>query len=207
MKIKKSDSQTDNLIKVYKIFLCSAVLAVVLVALFGVLSSLNLADQKTYVSKSEQIKFPDYQPGELNQKQQKIIEVLKTEWKNPGDGPKYAEGVRELWCADFVSWVMRRAGMPFKNPNSGSWRIPGVYTLQEYFSSVGAWRPYGKYQPKTGDIVIYKDDSIFGGHTNFVLLNQDGYLTTIGGNENKKILIQRYKLDDTVGIKGFGELK
>ncbi len=168
-----------------------------------------ILDQKTIIISSYQqkIEFPTYQAESLNPNQQKIIDILKQEYEAQPLGTKYSQGVKEPWCADFVSWVMKQADLPFSNPHSGSWRIPGVYTLQEYFESTGQWHDYGNYQPKTGDIVIYKDDSKFGGHTNFVLKNEKGFLTTIGGNEIRKIRIQRYKFDNSVGIKGFGELK
>jgi hypothetical protein len=38
----------------------------------------------------------------------------------------FSEGTAEPWCADFVSWVMYQAGFSLDNPDSGSWRIPGV---------------------------------------------------------------------------------
>ena len=52
-------------------------------------------------------------------------------------------GVEEPWCADFVSWIMREAGLPLSNPNSGHWRIPGVYTWQEYYQSQSRFQEVG----------------------------------------------------------------
>jgi hypothetical protein len=53
----------------------------------------------------------------------------------------FSEGTAEPWCADFVSWVMHQAGFSLDNPNSGSWRIPDVYTMQEYYGSVSRLTP------------------------------------------------------------------
>lgn len=68
----------------------------------------------------------------------------------------------EPWCADFVSWVYKEAGHPLKNPNSGSWRIPGTYTLREYYEAQGAFRPADSgYEPQLGDVAIYEDSPGF----------------------------------------------
>ncbi|MBB3036522.1 hypothetical protein [Hoyosella altamirensis] len=75
--------------------------------------------------------FPDVEVTELDERQAAVIEVLRTEFAENPPGEKYSEGADEAWCANFVSWVMREAGMPLENPNSGWWRIPGVYTLEE----------------------------------------------------------------------------
>lgn len=66
----------------------------------------------------------------LTAPQRSILTVARAEWRSPGAPTKYSQGVPEDWCADFVSWVLREAGYPMSNPNSGSWRIPGVLTLQ-----------------------------------------------------------------------------
>ena len=101
---------------------------------------------------------------------------------------------------------MKQAGRRFTNPHSGYWRIPGVYTLTEYFQSIDKWESFGDYQPKTGDVVVYKDYSLFGSHTNIVLSLENGYLTTVGGNENNRIRVQKHKLSRSLGISGFGKL-
>ncbi|MCY4666961.1 MAG: CHAP domain-containing protein, partial [Rhodococcus sp.] len=74
--------------------------------------------------------FPAVDHSILSAQQSALLGVLEQEWESGSPGTKYAEGVEESWCADFVSWSMNQIGTPFSNPNSGSWRIPGVYTLQ-----------------------------------------------------------------------------
>ncbi|MFC4375457.1 CHAP domain-containing protein [Nocardia halotolerans] len=149
--------------------------------------------------------FPALDSEYLDEQQLALVEVLRQEYDNPGDGPKYAEGVQEAWCADFVSWTMRAAGRPLANPNSGSWRIPGVYTLQEYYQSVGRFtRVDVGYRPRTGDVVLYGPDSPLGQHTNIVLKTDGDAITTIGGNEMGTIRIRTIVIADTADVVGYG---
>ncbi|BDT88924.1 hypothetical protein FMUAM8_46880 [Nocardia cyriacigeorgica] len=151
--------------------------------------------------------FPDIDTAALSSEQAAIVAVLEREFADPGEGTKYAEGVTEPWCADFVSWVMREAGLPLSNPNSGSWRIPGVYTLQEYYESTGRFVPIDAgYQPRTGDVLLYSDTSPFTQHTNIVLSAGNGTVTTIGGNEFDTVRIHRFTLAEVPGIVGFGRI-
>ncbi|MCW4354278.1 CHAP domain-containing protein [Hoyosella sp. YIM 151337] len=128
--------------------------------------------------------FPEVETAQLDERQTAVIDVLRAEFDANPPGEKYSEGSDEAWCANFVSWVMREAGMPFTNPNSGSWRIPGVYTLEEYFRAEGRFRASDSgYAPKPGDVVLYSNRSKFTQHTAIVVRNDDGKLTTVGGNE------------------------
>ncbi|WP_433731895.1 CHAP domain-containing protein [Nocardia sp. CA-129566] len=151
--------------------------------------------------------FPAIDRSALDPTQGRIVSVLEREFDTPGDGVKYAEGVDEPWCADFVSWVLREAGAPLANPNSGSWRIPGVYTLQEYYQGAHRFVPIGSvYRPRTGDVLLYSEKSPFGQHTNMVLVADDTTVTTIGGNEFGEVSIHRFPLAETPGVVGFGRL-
>ncbi len=151
--------------------------------------------------------FPAIDTAALSSEQAAVVAVLEREFADPGDGPKYAEGVTEPWCADFVSWVMREAGLPLSNPNSGSWRIPGVYTLQEYYESAGRFTPVDAgYQPRTADVLLYSDSSPFTQHTNIVLSAENGVVTTIGGNEFGTVRIHRFTLAEVAGVVGFGRI-
>ncbi|MGW4365992.1 CHAP domain-containing protein [Nocardia takedensis] len=151
--------------------------------------------------------FPALDRAELDPSQRALVAVLEREFADPRSGPNYAEGVREAWCADFVSWVMREAGLPLSNPNSGSWRIPGVYTLQEYYQGAGRFVPGGgDYRPRTGDVLLYAEGSPFSQHTNIVLEADGGEVTTIGGNEFGTVRIHRFDLTGMSGFVGFGRL-
>jgi hypothetical protein len=156
---------------------------------------------------AESQRFPAYADGELTAAQQKLVGIIKAEYEAQPGGTKYSEGVAEPWCADFVSWVARENGTPFVNPNSGSWRIPGTITLREYLEAKGVWHPYGSgYQPKVGDVAIYDGNGPFGQHTNFVMRNDNGELTTVGGNENGAIHVQTHTLNDDLHVLGFASL-
>lgn len=152
--------------------------------------------------------FPDISEASLSPQQAKIVSILRAEYAAQPAGTKYSQGAVEPWCADFVSWVMNEAGMPFTNPNSGSWRIPGTMTLRDYFKQKGNWRPYGDgYVPKTGDIAIYDGNGPNGQHTNFVVTYQNGTLTTVGGNEAGAIHRQDHVLNDDLKVIGFAVLQ
>jgi len=154
-------------------------------------------------NQAETINFPAIDP-DLSAARQSILAITQQEFENPGPGTKYADGQAEPWCADFVSWIMREAGHPLKNPHTNSWRIPGVYTLQEYFQQQGAFAPVTTdYAPRPGDIAIYKD-GIFGHHTNIVVAADKDTITTVGGNENFKITLRTFTFRDSqYGLLGF----
>ncbi|WP_052280286.1 CHAP domain-containing protein [Nocardia vulneris] len=150
--------------------------------------------------------FPAIDRSALDPTQARVIAVAEREFRSPGAGEKYAEGVREPWCADFVSWVMRESGVPLANPNSGSWRIPGVYTLQEFYAGADRFVRFGDYRPRTGDVILYSDASPFNQHTNIVLKTDADTVTTLGGNEFGEIGLHTFRLAEVPGIVGFGRL-
>lgn len=149
--------------------------------------------------------FPIIEKGLLSAEQIKVLDILKTEHDLNPPGTKYSEGIEEAWCADFVSWVYKEAGVPLSNPNSGSWRIPGTYTLREYYEAEGKFQPASSdYSPKIGDIMLYDNPSPFGQHTNIVINNERGVVTTIGGNEPGGIRIVEHTKPEGAGFIGYG---
>ena len=179
---------------------------VVGVALF-INSRFNIFPQliESHASSSERAAFPTIDESVLSEGQIKVVSILKTEYALNPDGTKYSQGVSEPWCADFVSWVFNEAGTPLTNPNSGSWRIPGTYTLREYYESIGKLEFEGSgYSPKVGDIMLYDNPSPFGQHTNIVIKNENGIVTTIGGNEPGGIRIVTHDKKEANGFIGYG---
>ncbi|MEV6767179.1 CHAP domain-containing protein [Nocardia sp. NPDC051030] len=151
--------------------------------------------------------FPAVDRTGLDETQSRIVDVLEREFKAQNAGTKYSEGIEEQWCSDFVSWVLREAGRPLANPNSGSWRIPGVYTLEEYYRGQQRFEPpNSEYQPRVGDVVMYAASSSFHQHTNIIVASDADTITTVGGNEFGKVSIHRYRPADISGIVGFGRL-
>lgn len=151
--------------------------------------------------------FPEVNAGELTTDQARVVELLRTEHELQRPGTFYAEGIDEAWCADFVSWIMKEAGLPLSNPNSGSWRIPGVYTLQEYYQEQGRYEAVGDYTPSVGDVVLYDNTSWAGQHTNVIVAVEGDEAITVGGNEAGKIRVHTLHYASDSGVVGFGRLQ
>lgn len=154
----------------------------------------------------DKMAFPEFEESSLSDNVKTLLLIAKAEYENPQPGTFYANGVQEPWCADFVSYLYKEAGYPFRNPNNGNWRIPGIYTLKEYFQSIGAWHPEPDYLPKPGDVAIY-DGGFFKGHTNMVVEVGEDYMVTLGGNEDNAIYLGKFNWrDPKFGLQGFGHL-
>jgi hypothetical protein len=152
--------------------------------------------------------FPAVDRSALSPQQATIIDLLETEHSRQRPGTFYSEGVEEPWCADFVSWIMRESGRPLSNPNSGHWRIPGVYTLQEYYESQSRFEEVGSgYRPSVGDVVLYDNTSWVGQHTNFVVAVDGDTATTVGGNEFGRVRVHTVDWSSDSAVVGFGRLE
>lgn len=154
------------------------------------------------------VAFPDVDTSTLSPLQADVVALLEAEHEKQRPGTFYSEGVEQPWCANFVSWIMREAGEPFSNPNSGSWRIPGVYTLREYYRSQSRYEPVGSgYRPAVGDVVLYDNDLWVGQHTNFVVAVDGDTAITVGGNELGKIRVHTLDWAGDSAVIGFGRLE
>jgi hypothetical protein len=149
-------------------------------------------------------RFPAINSSALTLRQLRVIDLLKAQFEAQPAAETFSEGAHEPWCADFVSWVMAQAGAPLSNPNSGSWRIPGVYTMQEYYASVGRLAPASGV-PQLGDVVLWGPDSPMGLHANIVVAVDGSTLTTVGGNEGG-IGIRRSAVGPETHLLGYGRL-
>lgn len=170
-------------------------------------SRFNIVPQLIASHSNEQdvTSFPYIDQSGLSDTQRKVVTILQEEYKLQPSGTKYSQGANEPWCADFVSWVFNKAGVPLSNPNTGNWRIPGTYTLREYYESAGKFQSaQSGYSPKIGDIMLYDNPSPFGQHTNIVIKNDNGVITTIGGNEPGGIRVVKHDKGDGAGFIGYG---
>ncbi len=196
------------------------VIPVLLVAAFLVLHDQvgirrSIESYTAHMSRNTSQPFPDIDETNLNELQKNIIRVSKIEYsKKPISYDEnvltYSSGVREAWCADYVSWVMRESGAPLKNPNSGGWRIPGVLTLREYYKQNNRFKDAQDYAPQPGDVAIYVNTTSFNTsrqHTSIVLKVEKDRMTTIGGNEMGRLRVstQSMKKGDK-GLVGYGVL-
>lgn len=164
----------------------------------------------------EHAAFPVIDESSLSTTQKKIIAVSRQEYdKKPMSYDNnvlvYSNGVVEAWCADYVSWVMREAGSPLVNPNSGGWRIPGVLTLREYYKDSNRFKDPRDYRPQVGDVAIYVNTTSFNTsrqHTSIVLKVDGDRVTTIGGNERGRLRVTTQNLKyGTKGLVGYGTLQ
>lgn len=189
------------------ILICFSLLCAGLVYIF-VISSFNPLPRvidHTINTRSE--KFPEVETESLSVQQRNILKFAKQEFDQQPDPTKYSNGMKEAWCADFVSWIYKEAGLQFNNPNSGSWRIPGTITLRDYYESLGRFRAKEEYSPKVGDLMFYDNPSAFGQHVNIVVkTNDEGSVTTVGGNEPGGIRVLTHERHNELGFLGYGVL-
>lgn len=161
--------------------------------------------------------FPAVNESELTPDQVRILTLAKNEYaKHPTSYDStvltYTAGNKEAWCADFVSWIMHETGRPYTNPNSGSWRIPGVYTLQEYYQADHRYGLPGVYQPQPGDVAFYIGRHTFDmfstSHVALVVSVSGNTMTTLGGNENGRLRLDKQTIvDNKSSLVGFGKLQ
>lgn len=178
--------------------------AVVATAAVGAAVALWLAPERYLPWDTASIPVAD---GSWSPEQARIVALTRTEHEAQRPGTFYAEGVEEPWCADFVSWIMREAGKPLSNPNSGHWRIPGVYTLQEHYQAEGRYEPAdGGYRPVVGDVALYDNVLGVGQHTNIVVAVDGDTITTVGGNELGKIRVHDVDWRKDSAVFGFGRV-
>lgn len=189
-----------------------SVIALLLIVPITVIIQPKIADKLSSLINSTRLDrspgeaaFPDIDTANLSPTRQKIISLVKTEFKAQSAGVKFSQGAEEAWCANFVSWIMQQAGAPLKNPHTDGWRIPGTFTLHEYYEANGRFKPVNSgYQPLPGDVAIYRNSPVFGDHTNIVLKNDNGVLTTVGGNEVNRIRVFVNYDKQYDGLLGYG---
>ena len=181
----------------------------------GSMTRRNVESLSAHISNPSHPPFPEIDESSLSPVQQRIVRISREEYaKKPvsydDNVLKYSNGIAEPWCADYLSWVMREAGVPFANPNSGGWRIPGVLTLREYYKSTGRYRDAQQYKPQVGDAAIFVNTTSFNTsrqHTSIVLKVEGDQITTIGGNERGRLRVQTQKLVyGEKGLVGYGTL-
>jgi len=160
--------------------------------------------------------FPSINTTGLTKQQKRIIQLAHAQYdKHPISYDQtvltYSQNTKEAWCADFASWIMMEGGSPYSNPNSGSWRIPGVLTLQSYYQAHNRYADVGHYRPQVGDVAFYVGwhtfDLFSTQHVAIVIKVDGNKMTTIGGNEDGRIRLdtQPIKAGEN-SLVGFGKL-
>ena len=183
-----------------------SVIALLLIVPIVVITQPKIADKLSSLINSVRLDrspgeavFPDIDTANLSPTRQKIISLAKTEFKAQSAGTKFSQGAEEAWCANFVSYIMKQAGAPLKNPHTGG------FTLREYYEANSRFKSANSgYQPLPGDAAIYRNSPVFGDHANIVLKNDNGVLTTVGGNEANRIRVFVNHDKQYDGLLGYG---
>lgn len=102
--------------------------------------------------------------------------------RGPGERPRLAEP----WCADFVSWAWRRAGVPVGWGGQGSDYVPELVgwarlTRRWHGARTG-------YRPQPGDLIVYRSGGSARGHIGMVVGLHKGRLVTVEGNLSDRVM-------------------
>jgi hypothetical protein len=96
----------------------------------------------------------------------------------PGPGP---------WCAYFVSWAAREAGVPIGDAGQGYGRVDDVWAWAE---RSGKAIPAGSGRPQPGDLIVWDE------HIGIVeSVGADGSIHTIEGNSSNMVAQRTYGSD------------
>jgi hypothetical protein len=96
----------------------------------------------------------------------------------PGPGP---------WCAYFVSWAAREAGVPIGDAGQGYGRVDDVWAWAE---RSGKAIPAGGGRPQPGDLIVWDE------HIGVVeSVGADGSIRTIEGNSSNMVAERTYGAD------------
>ena len=114
----------------------------------------------------------------------------------PGENPRAAEP----WCADFVSWAWRRAGVPIGFNGAGSDYVPELVAWARLQRS-WRWARDG-YAPRTGDLIVYASGGSRRGHIGMVVKVQGGRVHTVEGNLRDRVMRRSLKPWDP-SVTGF----
>lgn len=122
--------------------------------------------------KSWEIALLEYDTAEIIGKENnpKILEYAKeigASWVSDDETP---------WCAIFMQWCLKKAGLPFSYHANARWFL-------KYSEATD--------RPSLGDIVVLWRGSISGtsGHVGFFVKENESTVWLLGGNQNNKVTI------------------
>lgn len=97
------------------------------------------------------------------------------------------------WCAAFVSWCLRQAGVSeSRAPSEISCR-----RMVEKHSALGLFRSKNGYTPRIGDIIFFKFGTSYSNHVGIVLGVKNGLVYTIEGNQSDAVQVESYPLSSS----------
>ncbi len=94
------------------------------------------------------------------------------------------------WCAAFVSWCLRQAGVSES-------RAPSEISCQRMVNkhtSLGIFHSNASYTPRPGDIIFFKFGTSYSNHVGLVLGVKNGLVYTIEGNQSDAVQVESYSL-------------
>lgn len=92
------------------------------------------------------------------------------------------------WCADFVSWCARQAGVPLGEHGEG---FQGVGAIWEWAEANGRAVPADDGPPQPGDLIVWGEE-----HVGIVeSVDPDGTIHTIEGNSSDQVAQRTYGPD------------
>jgi hypothetical protein len=108
----------------------------------------------------------------------------------------------EAWCADFVSYCAKKAGLKLNTASAQG--------VADYLKDRGSWK--GRHNPQPGDALTFRWDGSgrWADHVGMVekVFEKHGkkYVQTIEGNSSDQVRRKVYAANDPV-INGFGTIK
>jgi hypothetical protein len=121
-------------------------------------------------------------PGSNNSP--RIAEYRSATAGNPGPGP---------WCAYFVSWVARQAGVPLGDQGQGFGSVDALYSWAQ--QSGRAYAAGSGRTPQPGDLIVFHE------HIGLVeSVDANGTIHTIEGNSGDQVARRVHSARDAVGF-------
>jgi CHAP domain len=125
-------------------------------------------------------------PGSNNSP--RIAEYRSATAGAPGPGP---------WCAYFVSWVARQAGMPVGDHGQGFGSVDALYAWAH--KAGRAESASSGYVPRPGDLIVWDE------HIGIVeSVRPDGSIDTIEGNSSDRVSKRTRPKGDALGYVRMG---
>lgn len=120
-------------------------------------------------------------------------EYNRNYWGSDVHGRDYA------WCAVFISWCAREAGIPTSVLNNAVYAKPS--TESGCFNIPFTAR--NEASPVPGDLIFFTENGTHWDHVGIVYQVSDSTVTTIEGNADNAVRIKSYALTDSY-IRGYG---
>lgn len=135
---------------------------------------------------------------------QSQIGVREATGNNDGiPAQRFANGRKEPWCGDFVTWCFQQTGHPLPG-NQRS--LASVSKMESVMKKEGKWFPQGSTPPKEGDIIFFQtrvnSDKGTGRHVGIVEKVENGMVHTVEGNSGNRVRRRSYPLNKS-SITGY----